>query len=254
MMNIDGTDFLCSTDVVIDSNESLPCLCGLKGTTVTFVSVFEIQTCPFVEACGCCPGAFERCIAANNSQEFCEDKICTSQLSCDGTCDGAAPVVDECGIPCGDGTICSEEDLENITIIVCLYFDLCGVCGGNGQACSGCDGVPNSGAENGVDCETGAVLCMGTPEEDCPVPVAVTVTASVVGGAAAGVSLVALTALSALILAALLRRAHFQDAVCAAYDDCIEDQLVACQINPLAQGQGQCFEVNLEDLDIFDAE
>jgi len=50
---------------------------------------------------------------------------------------------DVCGVPGGDGTSCLGCDrVANSGAVV----DVCGVCGGNGDSCKGCDGVANSGA------------------------------------------------------------------------------------------------------------
>merc|ERR1719323_95982 len=50
---------------------------------------------------------------------------------------------DVCGVPGGDGTSCLGCDgVANSMLVV----DVCGVCGGNGDSCKGCDGVANSGA------------------------------------------------------------------------------------------------------------
>jgi hypothetical protein len=164
-------------------------------------------------------------------------------------CSGEALEIDDCGVICGNGNTCADEDLVNITIVVCLISDLCGVCGGDGSSCAGCDGVPGSGLVYGVDCETGEPVCDGTNEDECPAPVSVVVTASVVGGAITASALFALAAISVFIIAALLRRTHYQDMIAASYEDCIEEQLTALSANPLHQCAAQTFEVDLKDLD-----
>ena len=51
-------------------------------------------------------------------------------------------VGDVCGICGGDGTSCQGCDgVPNSG----LRHDVCGICGGDGTSCVGCDGVPNSG-------------------------------------------------------------------------------------------------------------
>jgi len=144
-----------------------------------------------------------------------------------------------------------EDDTENV--IVCLTIDLCGVCGGDGSSCAGCDGVVNSGLVDGVDCPTGEIVCDGTPPDECPVPVVAVVTASVVGGAVSGAALVALTGAAGLFLLGLFRRGHFQQNVLSAYELCIEEQLGAMNINPLAVDAQVCFEVPdlMQDLDLI---
>ena len=56
---------------------------------------------------------------------------------CSGVC-----FYDVCGVCNGDGTSCVGCDgLANSG----ATYDACGVCGGNGSTCAGCDGVANSG-------------------------------------------------------------------------------------------------------------
>eukprot|EP00961_Rhodomonas_salina_P208392 2812211-Rhodomonas_salina.2 len=51
---------------------------------------------------------------------------------------------------------------ESNTFRVAAPADVCGVCGGNGRACAGCDGVPNSGTEYDL-CGVcgGSNMCVG---------------------------------------------------------------------------------------------
>ncbi|MBK8256439.1 MAG: hypothetical protein IPK82_27695 [Polyangiaceae bacterium] len=60
-----------------------------------------------------------------------------------GGCDGdPEAVVDECGVCGGVGDSCAGCDkIPNSGVTL----DECGVCGGDGSSCVGCDGVPNSG-------------------------------------------------------------------------------------------------------------
>jgi len=75
---------------------------------------------------------------------------------------------DVCGVPGGDGTSCLGCDgVPNSE----LEFDVCGVCGGDGTGCDGCDGVAGSGAvedECGV-CGGDGSSCAptGSPGDDC---------------------------------------------------------------------------------------
>ncbi len=39
------------------------------------------------------------------------------------------------------------EAARSEAAVLLAAADACGVCGGNGSACAGCDGVPRSGAE-----------------------------------------------------------------------------------------------------------
>jgi len=68
---------------------------------------------------------------------------------------------DVCGVPGGDGTSCLGCDgVPNSE----LEFDVCGVCGGDGTGCDGCDGVAGSGA---VEDECG--VCGGDGSSCAPV-------------------------------------------------------------------------------------
>jgi len=142
-------------------------------------------------------------------------------------------------------------DLPNVTIVVCTFLDVCGLCGGDGSSCKGCDGIVNSGLVAGVDCETGEEACPGVNEADCPIPVEAVITASVIGGAVASASLVSLAALAALCLLAILRKGYFQESVVGAYDDIIDQQLTLLEGNPLYQTDFVEYQVQLDDVDLL---
>ena len=224
------------------------CKCGLKGTGVTVVPPpIPEGPCPYDEVCGCCPDDYLRCVEAGNSDDACRDLLCLVLTDCDGNCSGEPLEVDDCGVLCGDGTSCID-DVVNVTITVCLISDLCGVCGGDGSSCAGCDGVPGSGKVNGVDCETGEIVCDGTQEGDCPAPVGVVVTASVVGGAVSAAAIIAAATASFFVVAAILRKGHMQSQIAASYEDIIEEQITMLENNPLHQGAQVTIQVDLGEL------
>ena len=226
---------------------NITCLCGLKGSRPSDPRSEEDGGCPFAYVCGCCPTDYLECIEAGNPVSFCETKICEVQLDCNGECTGIPLFVDSCGILCGSNE-CIESDENTTSPPICLYADLCGICGGNGESCAGCDGVPNSGLEWGINCSDGELLCDGVDEDTCPVPLAVVVAASVAAGVAGAVSLVALAALASLVAAGIIRRGHYRDQVLASYEECLEQELNMICDNPLSQGNALNFEVNLQDV------
>ena len=227
----------------LDSNNESICLCGLKGSNVDDVPQVEVHTCPVTDNCGCCPELYEDCIAAGNLEDFCRDSICPAQLSCDGTCSSSQPMMDECGVVCGDGSSCVDD--ENATSVVCLNVDDCGQCGGTND-CVGCDGVANSGLIFGIDCETGEMVCGGTPEGECPTDEDDVVVVATVVGSSVGTALAGLAALSALLGMALLRRAHLQSNLEGTFDATFDETLGELQLNPLAEEANLNFEVDLE--------
>lgn len=195
-------------------------------------SALNSEICPVDLVCGCCPSRYLECLAAGQEEGLCAGLLCTLQPDCNGQCSGEASYYDQCGVLCGDG-VC-PDDPEPTPI--CLHVDLCGVCGGNGSSCAGCDGVPNSGLEWGVDCNSGSSVCGGTPPTACPAPVAATAAASVVGGAVGG-SAIALASLGRVFVAAeSIRGSRFASRVEAAYARALDEQLAAAGTNPLHQG------------------
>jgi len=227
------------------------CLCGLKNSTApesksTFVDV----VCPVETMCGCCPTLYVNCLARNLSADFCADLLCEVQEDCNGRCSGDPIYYDDCGVMCGDNN-CESQNI-NGSIPICLVIDLCGVCGGNGQSCAGCDGIPNSGLEWGVNCETGERVCNGTKEDKCPLPLTVTAKATAVGGAVGG-AVIAMTAVGcAVIMGGIARRTHFQQQISASYDEAIVEQLSCMTSNPFYQNNGLEFQVDLDEYADFD--
>eukprot|EP00961_Rhodomonas_salina_P185262 2501576-Rhodomonas_salina.1 len=61
-------------------------------------------------------------------------------MGCDGVIHGK--VEDDCGVCGGDGKTCAGCDGEPKSG---KTVDTCGVCGGDGSSCTGCDGIANSG-------------------------------------------------------------------------------------------------------------
>lgn len=200
--------------------------------------------------CGCCPTLYLECLAQNASADFCNSTICQVQKDCTGACSGTPVYYDKCGVLCGNNN-CVPPPTNGSTIIpICLIVDLCGKCGGNGAECAGCDGVPNSGLEWGVNCATGQKVCNGTKPSACPPPVYAVATVSVVAGAVTG-SLIALAGLSGFfILAAFLRRCHHQSALVASYDAATDELLCAMVANPLHQNANIEFQMVLDDADV----
>ena len=85
------------------------------------------------------PGSFRACFFANHASfvgripEFCGEPFRVR-----------AAEVDECGVCGGDGASCTGcDDVPNSG----KEPDECGICGGDGKSCAGCDDVPNSGKE-----------------------------------------------------------------------------------------------------------
>ena len=218
-----GTDGCDDTELVdinslgVDSNNESICLCGLKGSDIDDVQAIEVPTCPLVENCGCCPERVKDCVQAGNDEVFCQESICVAQLSCDGTCSSSDPMMDLCGVMCGDGSTCTED--ENSTVALCdCGYDQCGVCCGKNECLPDPPEPEDDGAEE---------------------------------AAAAAGSLVGLAGLAGLLaLGGLLRRAHLQSSIAATFDAELAETLDTAAQNPLHQEQNTTFNMPdvLEDL------
>ncbi len=177
-----------------------------------------------------CPEGFDLCGVCGGSGDTC--------IGCDGAV-GTEKWVDPCKVVCGDGSTCPTCLNDNCAVCT-MDVDICGVCGGNGSGCVGCDGLPPTLTRpqtkydqcgvcggNGTSC----LGCDGRPfSGDCPSAISV-------GAAAAVASLTALAAVSAIALAAILLRFRKRpELLYQAWDEAIKDHVTALAENPIYDG------------------